>query len=114
MKQLLILACLVFGVVILGQKAYHIVVPEHSEATTGISLLSDNDSDAGSSVKDYWQKGVDTVKDFFAGKSIWTIILLGVVVIAGILLCLAIGFILLYLSIRCLVSFILFMADIFD
>lgn len=47
MKQLLILACLVFGVVILGQKAYHIVVPEHSEATTGISLQSDNDSDAG-------------------------------------------------------------------
>ena len=114
MKQLLILACLVFGVVILGQKAYHIVVPEHSEATTGISLLSDNDSDAGSSVKDYWQKGVDTVKDFFAGKSVWTIILLVVAVIVGVFLCLTIGFILLYFSIRCLVSFILFMADIFD
>ena len=114
MKQLLILACLVFGVVILGQKAYHIAVPEHSEATTGISLLSDSDSDAGSSVKDYWQKGVDTVKNFFAGKNLLTIILLGVVVVVGILLCLAIGFILLYLSIRCLVSFILFMADIFD
>lgn len=114
MKQLLILACLVFGVVILGQKAYHIVVPEHSEATTGISLQSDNDSDAGVSVKDYLQKGVDTVKDFFAGKSIWTIILLGVVVVAGILLCLVIGFILLYLSIRCFVNLVILMTDLFD
>ena len=114
MKQLLILACLVFGVVILGQKEYHIVVPEHSEATTGISLLSDNDSDAGSFVKDYWQKGVDTVKDFFAGKSVWTIILLVVAVIVGVFLCLTIGFILLYFSIRCLVNFIIFIANIFD
>ena len=113
MKQLLILVCLLFGTVILGQKAYHIVMPEHSEATaTGISLQSDNDSDVESSVKDYWQKGVDAVTDFFAGKSIWTIILLVVAVIVGVMLCLTIGFILLYLSIRCLVSFIFFMTDI--
>lgn len=114
MKQLLILACLVFGAGIPGQKAYHIVMPEPGNAATEISLQSDNDSDAGSSVKDYLQKGVDTVKDFFAGKSIGTIILLVVAVIAGVLLCLAIGFILLYFSIRCLVNFILFIADIFD
>ena len=114
MKQLLILACLIFGVVILGQKAYRIVVLEQSEAATGISLQSDNDSHAESSVKEYWQKGVDAVKDFFAGKSVWTIILLVVVVIVGVMLCLSIGFILLYFSIRCLVNFILFIADIFD
>ena len=114
MKQLLILVCLVFGAVIPEQKAYHIVVPEPSTAATGISLQSDNDGDAEFWVKEYWQNGVDAVKDFFAGKSVWTIILLVVAVIVGVLLCLAIGFILLYFSIRCLVNFILFMADIFD
>ena len=114
MKQLLILACLIFGVVILGQKAYRIVVPEQSEAATEISLQSDNDSDIGSSVKEYWQKGVDAVKGFFAGKSIGTIVLLVVVVIVGVMLCLTIGFILLYFSIRCLVKFLLFITDIFD
>ena len=114
MKQLLILVCLVFGVVILGQKAYHIVVPEPSSAVTEIGLQSNNDSDIGSSVKEYWQKGVDTVKDFFAGKSVWTIILLVVAVIVGVFLCLTIGFILLYFSIRCLVNFIIFIANIFD
>ena len=114
MKQLLILACLVFGAVILGEKAYRIVMPEPSAAATEIGLQSDNDSDIGNFVKEYWQKGVDTVKDFFAGKSIGTIILLVVAVIAGVLLCLAIGFILLYFSIRCLVNFIIFIANIFD
>ena len=114
MKQLLILVCLVFGAVILGEKAYRIVMPEPSAAATEIGLQSDNDSDAGVSVKDYWQKGVDAVKGFFAGNSVWTIILLVVAVIVGVLLCLAIGFMLLYFSIRCLVGFILFMTDIFD
>ena len=114
MKQLLILVCLFFGTVILGQKAYRIVVPEPGAAATEISLQSDNDSDAEPSFGDYWQKGVDAVKDFFASNNIWTIILLAVAVIVGVMLCLTIGFILLFLSIHCLVKFLLFIANLFD
>lgn len=113
MKQLLILVCLVFGTMIQGQKAHHIVMPEPSVATE-IGMQSNSGSDVKSSVKEYWQKGVDTVKDFFAGKSVWTIVMLGVAVIVCVVLCFAIGFILLYFIIRCFVSFILFMTDIFD
>ena len=117
MKPLLILVCLFFGAVILGQKAYRIVAPEPSAATE-IGLQSGYDSHAETSIEDYWQKGVDTVKDFFAGKSLGSIILMAtaviVAVIVAVMLCLTIGFILLYLSISCLVKFLLFITDLLD
>lgn len=111
MKQLLILVCLVFGAVNLGYGACRIEVSEPG-ATTEIGMQSDDDSDAEFSVGDFLQRSTAAVKDFFANHSVWTIILLVVAVIVGVLLCLAIGFILLYYSIRCLVHIIIFTTDI--